>query len=315
MRQGFQGQRQRPGLCFACGKPGHWKIDCVQNSSNNKISTKFLKAILTEKSKKNVSKPLEKVVTHLKDENDNKEVINISPVGRLKKYIKNWEEISDNQYILDIIQNGYKIPFKETPADVELRNNKSARDNHAFVLTEMNTLLEKGVISEVKEKPKVINPLTVAYNRAGKPRLVLDCRHINKCIHLFRVKFEDIKVALEMFDLNSFIYTFDLKSAYHHIDIFAEHRTFLGFSVKERGTDKYFVYNSLPFGIASAGHIFTKTLRCVIKHWRRKGHRIVMFLDDGIGVDKSYKTALESSRYVRNSLIDLGFLLAENKCI
>ena len=98
MRHGFQGQRQRPGLCFACGKPGHWKIDCVQNSSNNKISTKFLKAILTEKSKKNVSKPLEKVVTHLKDENDNKEVINISPVGRLKKYIKNWEEISDNQY-------------------------------------------------------------------------------------------------------------------------------------------------------------------------------------------------------------------------
>ena len=87
-------------------------------------------------------------------------------------------------------------------------------------------MLEKCVISEEKEKPKVVNPLTVAYNRAGKPRLVLDCRHINKCIHLFRVKFEDIKVALEMFDLNSFIYTFDLKSAYHHIDIIAEHRTF-----------------------------------------------------------------------------------------
>ena len=30
MRQGLQGQRQRPGLCFSCGTSGHWKIDCVQ---------------------------------------------------------------------------------------------------------------------------------------------------------------------------------------------------------------------------------------------------------------------------------------------
>ena len=70
-------------------------------------------------------------------------------------------------------------------------------------------------------------------------------------------------------------------------------------------TNKYFIYNSLPFGIASAGHIFSKTLRCVIKHWRRKGHIIFMFLDDGIERDKSYDTALESSKYVRKSLMEL----------
>jgi len=37
---GQQSGRQKPGLCFSCGKPGHWKNECTQGSSqqnNNKI--------------------------------------------------------------------------------------------------------------------------------------------------------------------------------------------------------------------------------------------------------------------------------------
>ena len=78
-------------------------------------------------------------------------------------------------YILRVIENGYKITFKHVPIEADLKHNTYARNN---------------VISEVKEKPKVINPLTVAYYRSGKPRLVFDCRHINPCKHLFKVKFE-----------------------------------------------------------------------------------------------------------------------------
>ena len=307
-----QVQRKRPGLCFGCGMPGHWKHEClnIQNNANNKISNILQK--YTEK-EKCVSQSEER--QNVSIENKNTEDRESSPVGRLKKHVNKWKEMSDNKYIIDVIENGYKIPFKQVPAEAELKNNKSARDNIEFVNKEIQALLTKGVISEVKEKPKVINPLTVAYNRSGKPRLVLDCRHINPCIHLFKVKFEDIKTAVEMFEPNSFLYTFDLKSAYHHIDICTEHKTYLGFSIKENGASKYFIYNSLPFGIASAGHIFTKTLRVAIKMWRSNGQRVVMFLDDGIGGDKDYATAVKSSRYVRESLNELGFMLAIDKCV
>ena len=72
-------------------------------------------------------------------------------------------------------------------------------------------MLEKGVISKSDKVPYIVNPLTVAYNRNGKPWLVLDCRHINKFLHLFKVKFEDIKVAEYIFEENSFLFTYDLK--------------------------------------------------------------------------------------------------------
>ena len=195
-----------------------------------------------------------------------------------------------------------------------LRNNRSARENLKFVTEEIQQLLVKGVISVSESVPYVVNPLTVAYNRADKPRLVLDCRHINPFLHLFKVKFEDIKIAETIFERNSFVFTYDLKGAYHHIDIFAEHRTYLGFSLSENGVQKFYVFNSLPFGIKTAGHIFTKVLRVVVVFLRSKGHKNVMFLDDGIGGSNRYDFALHSSQYVKQTLIEFGFLLAENKC-
>lgn len=56
-----------------------------------------------------------------------------------------------------------------------LKNDKSARDNPTFVEKEIESL-NKGVITEFPEKP-LVNPRTVAYEKSGKPRLVLDCRH------------------------------------------------------------------------------------------------------------------------------------------
>jgi hypothetical protein len=59
-------------------------------------------------------------------------------------------------------------------------------------------------------------------------RLVLDCRHINPHLHKYRFICEDGKVAREMFDVGDFIFSYDLISAYHHIEIFEEHEHYLG---------------------------------------------------------------------------------------
>ena len=46
---------------------------------------------------------------------------------------------------------------------------------------------------------------------------------------------------------------------------------------------------------------------------RSKGHRVVTFLDDGLGRNQNYNTACASSEFVRQSLIEFGFLISEEK--
>ena len=69
----------------------------------------------------------------------------------------------------------------------------------------------------------------------------------------------------------------------------------LGFSFQMDGKLRYFVFNSLPFGLSIAGHIFSKVLRVVVKLWRENGHKMIMFQDDGIGGSTRYDKALLSS--------------------
>ena len=307
--QMVQTTHRKPGLCFDCGKPGHWKKDpeCQANQSQNKIST----FVFTRKG--NVNDTAANTQTD-SDKGCFTECYKMSPAGRLKSHMDKWREATNSIYIRSIIENGYKLPLKKVPDSMLLRNNKSARMNISFVQEEIERLEKKKIISEKATRPYIVNPLTVAYNKKGKARLVLDCRHINEFLHEFKVKFEDIKIAEQTFDENSYLFTFDLKGAYHHIDIFEGHRTFLGFSYEMRGKTRFYVFNCLPFGIKTAGHIFTKVMRVVVGFIRERGYKVIMFLDDGIGGDSSLDSALLASEFTRRSLLDFGFLLADEKC-
>ena len=118
-----------------------------------------------------------------------------------------------------------------------------------------------------------------------------------------------------MFEKGTILYAFDIRGDYIHIDIFHRHRTYLGFAWREEnGEESMYVYNSLCFGLATAGHIFSKVIRVMVAFWRSKGHKVITFLNDGLGGDHSYQSALESSNFVKDSIKRFGFLLEEEKC-
>ena len=75
----------------------------------------------------------------------------------------------------------------------------------------------------------------------------------------------------------------------------------------------YYVFCDLAFGIVTAGFIFSKLLRVVVKYLRGQGHKVVMYLDDGIGGHSKYDAALQLSTHVRSTLMEFGFLIGPRK--
>ena len=51
---------------------------------------------------------------------------------------------TNTRFMIDIIENGYKIPFVTMPNNVELDNNKSVRDRPDFVTSEIENCWKWG---------------------------------------------------------------------------------------------------------------------------------------------------------------------------
>ena len=63
---------------------------------------------------------------------------------------------------------------------------------------------------------------------------------------------------MSYFMQGALMFSFDLKSGYHHIEIFEGHQTYLGFSWKgaDSNLTKFYVFTGLLFSLSSAPHIF-----------------------------------------------------------
>ena len=67
-------------------------------------------------------------------------------------------------------------------------------------------------------------------NNVVKLRLLLNLRYLNQFPLKDKFKYEDLRVAMLMFQPDDYMFTFDLKSGYHHVDIHEEHWKYLGFA-------------------------------------------------------------------------------------
>ena len=188
-------------------------------------------------------------------------------------------------------------------------------DYTSFVESAISELVSTHAVVEVPFVPHVVNPLSVSIQSSGKKRLILDLRHVNQFIWKQKFKCEDWRVLLSYVNKGDYLFSFDLKSGYHHIDIFPDHQTFLGFSWVFSGTVRYFCFSVLPFGLSSAPYIFTKCLRPLVKFWRFNGIKIVVFLDDGCGKGDSLLMAKRHSLFVQSSLSSAGFVANSVKSI
>ena len=236
------------------------------------------------------------------------DVPQVSVKGKLIKSIHHWQFLRAPEFILSIIRYGYKIPFISTPLPQHYPNNASAIKEVEFVGEAILELLRDNRVEELFSPPDIVNPLSVSVQTSGKKRLILDLRHIN--LHVYKQKFkcEGLHTIKNAFSEDYYVFSFDLKSGYHHVDIFPDHRKYLAFSWDfGNGHTRYFQFTVLPFGISSAPYIFTKLLKPLETHWRAHGIPIAIFFDDGVGAGSSLEAAKFNSSFVRSDLSRCGF--------
>ena len=188
------------------------------------------------------------------------------------------------------------------------KNNKSALSHSSFVDQAVTELVKSGTVEKCINEPKVVNPLTVSIQSNGKKRLILDLRLVNEYLEKTSVRYEDMRTAMIFLRKGGFMFKFDLKSGYHHIDICPAHREFLGFAWVMNGSLSFFRFRQLPFGLSSAPSIFTKVVRPLVKKWRGEGKSVVVFLDDGLGFASSYTEAIRISSEIKENILASGFV-------
>ena len=92
-------------------------------------------------------------------------------------------------------------------------------------------MLATETILERDHPPRVVNTLSVSIDSSGKKHLILDLRYVNMHLYKDKIKFDDLRCFKNYLLANKgYLFTFDLKNGYHHIDIFDSHQTYLGFS-------------------------------------------------------------------------------------
>ncbi|KAK6042088.1 hypothetical protein COOONC_20408 [Cooperia oncophora] len=191
--------------------------------------------------------------------------------GSIHNFYLEWLALEPSKLVSTTVLNGYSLPFLSVPSKpVDSGNRKSALMHKDFVTREIAELLSTGVIREVDSDPHDIlhiHPLSVA--KGKKLRLVLDLSHLNKFLHVPRVKFDDMSSVIDVLPEGGFMATFDLKAGYHHVRI------------EENGmaeiTNFYAcLLDCLPHPIS-----LRNCFRTFIKLWRAQGRGIAIYIDDG----------------------------------
>ena len=52
---------------------------------------------------------------------------------------------------------------------------------------------------------------------------MINFKHLNRFLWKQHFKYEDLRVAMLLFERDNFMFSFDLKSGYHHVDISKTH--------------------------------------------------------------------------------------------
>ena len=239
---------------------------------------------------------------------------------RISKAWFNWSLITDSEWVLDVVKNGYKLEFAEhptltsTPIYDELN---LPPQQELAVHDQVMDLLDQGAVAIVKNPytPRFYSKLFVREKKSNTPepvyRLIIDLSKLNRFLVVPHFTMESHKSVRQELRQGVYFCKFDLKNAYLHISIHPSSRKYLSFV--HRG--QVFEWTSLPFGLATSPFVFTKVINEVGKFVHLRGLCLLQYLDDWLLFCLILKLTFLQRNYLLQILWFLGWILNEVKSI
>lgn len=232
--------------------------------------------------------------------------------GRLRFFRDNWEKITDDQWVLSVIAEGYKLEFLEMPFWTGIRKTSVSLKDSDILIQEINTLIEKDAIEPVRQQDAATGFYSTFFlvpKKNGTMRPVINLRPLNRYLKKIHFKMDTLTKVLNLVKIGDWAISLDLSDAYLHIPIFQKHRKFLRFSVQNR----CYQWKVLCFGPTSAPRVFTKMVSVVAAFLRTQNVRLVVYLDDWLVVNQSKNQLYQDRKKCLDLLNSLGFLINREK--
>ena len=143
------------------------------------------------------------------------------------------------------------------------------------MLSIVRFLLEKGIVKKsFPERNQFISTIFLRPKKDGSFRMTLNLKELNKFVEYEHFKMDYIHTCIELMRPNCYMASIDLKDAYYSVPVDESHQKFLEFQLQGILCQ----FTCLAQGVSSAPRLFTKLLKPVFSHLRRKGHISMVIL-------------------------------------
>ena len=204
-------------------------------------------------------------------------VIETPLAGRIKQFLQNWQLITNDPVILNIVK-GWEIPLNEQPIRSKLHQqihiNKLEEKTTDL---EIESMLKKGAIRlAIPKKDQILSNIFLTPKKGGEFLPVINLKELNKFIPYQHFKMEGLKDVRNLLQRGDLMCKLDLKDAYFSVPLSTKSRK----QVRFRWKGNLYEFLCLAFGLAPAPRIFTKLMKVPISILRRINIRLVIYLDD-----------------------------------
>ena len=206
--------------------------------------------------------------------------------SRLFDKIENWKKIDTPDEVLNWIEFGTPIIFKDNPPpEFHFRNKTFKNDERLFLRNHIKRLISEGAIKALDFVPKHVSSIKAVSKKPGSQeshRMITDLHFLNEFVSTPKFQYDSFQHVAEIVESGDQFTSFDLKDGFFHLPLSVEASSFMNF----RFENKYYRWLVCPFGWSSSPFYFHKLLRPVKRFLCLHDIRVSIFVDDILNVAK-----------------------------